>query len=194
MILGHAEMTALRVSFSGELAYELHIPNEQLYLTWQLLQEAGKEFGLSKFGLYATESMRLEKGYLHWKADIIDEFNPLEAGLDRFVKMEKDFVGKQALEAAMAKGPSKLLVSLEVDCAEASAHGGDPVFHNGKQVGVVTSGGFGHRINKNLAYAYVDPELASEGQALTCQVIGEDCAAVVAPRGLYDPQNLLVRS
>ncbi|HCH23357.1 MAG TPA: hypothetical protein DE179_03575, partial [Oceanospirillaceae bacterium] len=66
----------------------LHIPNEQLYLTWQLLQEAGKEFGLSKFGLYATESMRLEKGYLHWKADIIDEFNPLEAGLDRFVKME----------------------------------------------------------------------------------------------------------
>ena len=194
MILGHAEMTALSVSFSGELAYELHIPNEQLYLTWQLLQEAGKEFGLSKFGLYATESMRLEKGYLHWKADIIDEFNPLEAGLGRFVKTEKDFVGKQALQAAMAKGPGKLLVSLEVDCAEASAHGGDPVFHRGKQVGVVTSGGFGHRINKNLAYAYVDPELASVGQALTCQVIGEDCVATVVPRDLYDPQNLLVRA
>ncbi len=194
MMLGHAEVTAMSVSFSGELAYELHVPNEQLYLLWQVLQAAGKAFGLSKFGLYATESMRLEKGYLHWKADIIDEFTPLEAGLDRFVKFDKDFVGKQALLAAQQAGPSKLLVSLEVQCAEASAHGGDPVFHNGQQVGVVSSAGFGHRTDKNLAYAYVDPRVAHEGQALTVQIVGEDCAAVVVPRCLYDPENQLVRS
>ncbi|MDP6164741.1 MAG: FAD-dependent oxidoreductase [Gammaproteobacteria bacterium] len=194
MYLGHAEVTAMSVSFSGELAYELHVANEQLYLVWQLLQAAGKQVGLSKFGLYATESMRLEKGYLHWKAEVIDEFTPLEAGLDRFVKLDKDFVGKEALRAARQAGPNKLLVTIDIDCQGVSAHGGDPVLLNGKQVGVVTSAGYGHRTGKNLAYAYVDPQVAVQGQKLQCQVIGESYTSVVVPKGLYDPSNILVRS
>jgi len=193
--IGYAQVQAMSVSFSGELAYELHVPNEQLYLVWQLLQSAGEAFNLSRFGLYATESMRLEKGYLHWKADIIDEFNPIEAGLDRFVQLNKpDFVGKQALLKAVAKGCAKKLVTLQVVCEAAPAHGGDPVFYNGKQVGVVTSGGYGHRINKNLAYAYVDAELAQVKQLFTVRIIGIDCEAKAVERCLYDPENLKPRS
>ena len=150
MSIGHAQVQAMSVSFSGELAYELHVPNEQLVLVWQLLQSAGETFNLSRFGLYAAESMRLEKGYLHWKADIIDEFNPMEAGLDRFVQLNKpDFVGKPALIKALSKGGSKKLVTLDVACETAPAHAGDPVFYQGKQVGTVTSGGYGHRVEKN---------------------------------------------
>ncbi|NVK31368.1 MAG: FAD-dependent oxidoreductase [Gammaproteobacteria bacterium] len=194
MLIGYAEATVMSVSFSGELAYELHVPNEQLYLLWCTLLDAGKDFGLSHFGLYATESMRLEKGYLHWKAEIIDEFTPLEAGLERFVRFDKDFVGKPALRKAQQMGLSKRRVTLVVACDHAPALGGDPVFEGSVQVGVVTSGGYGHRINKNLAYAYVSPDLAKEGQRLAVEIMGESFPATVVAYALYDPENRLVKS
>ena len=195
MFIGHAEVTAMSVSFSGELAYELHVPNEQLYLVWQTLNEAGKDFNLGYFGLYATESMRLEKGYLHWKADLIYEHNPFEARLDRFVRPDKDdFIGKQALLEQIERGPRKLLVSMTVDCDVAGAHGGDPVFAGIEQVGSVTSGGYGHRVAKNIAYAYVNPEAAEVGTRLSLGILGDKYAAVVVDPVLYDPQNRLVQS
>jgi dimethylglycine dehydrogenase len=195
MFIGHAEVVAMNVSFSGELAYELHVPNEQLYLVWKLLNEAGKEFSLGYFGLYATESMRLEKGYLHWKADLIVEHNPFEARLDRFVKLDKpDFVGKQALLEQVERGPRKLLVSMTVDCEIAPAHGGDPVFANGKQVGSVTSAGYGHRVGANIAYAYVEPDCAEIGTRLSLGILGERYDAEVVQPVLYDAGNRLPRS
>jgi len=195
MFIGHAEVTAMSVSFSGELAYELHVRNEQLYLVWQTINEAGKAFDLGYFGLYATESMRLEKGYLHWKADLIHEHNPFEARLDRFVRLDKDgFIGKQALLEQVERGPRKLLVSMTVDCDVASAHGGDPVFAGEQQVGSVTSGGYGHRVAKNIAYAYVGPEAAEVGTRLSLGILGEKYAAVVVDPVLYDPENRLVQS
>jgi dimethylglycine dehydrogenase len=195
MFIGHAEVTAMSVSFSGELSYELHVPNEQLYLVWKILVQAGKAFDLGFFGLYATESMRLEKGYLHWKTDLIVERNPLEARLDRFVKLDKtDFIGKQALLEQVDRGPRKLLVSVTVDCDIASAHAGDPVFAGGRQVGSVTSAGFGHRVQKNIAYAYVDPDMAQIGTELGLGILGENYAAVVVEPILYDPENLRVRA
>ena len=185
----------MSVSFSGELAYELHVPNEQLYLVWQILHQAGKAFDLGLFGLYATESMRLEKGYLHWKADLIYEHNPFEARLERFVKLDKaDFIGKQALLGQVARGPRKLLASMTVDCAIASAHGGDPVFAGSRQVGSVTSAGYGHRVQQNIAYAYVDPHMAEVGTALELGILGDKYAAVVVEPILYDPENQRVRA
>jgi len=195
MFIGHAEVTAMALSFSGELAYELHVPNEQLYLVWQLLSEAGREFELGYFGLYATESMRLEKGYLHWKADLTYEHNPIEARLDRFVKLDKDdFIGKTALLEQIERGPRKLLVSLTVDCDIACAHHGDPVFAGDRQVGSVTSAGYGHRVQQNIAYAYVDPQSAAVGTGLELGILGERYAAVVVEPILYDPDNRLVRA
>jgi dimethylglycine dehydrogenase len=198
MTLAHAKVLAMSVSFSGELAYELHVPNEQLYLVWKLINEAGNDFGLSRFGLYATESMRMEKGYLHWKADLLYERNPIETGLDRFVKLEKpEFVGKQALEAELASGLQKKLVTMTIDCEVAAAHAGDSVYISGNNeeiVGTITSGAYGHRVAKNIAYAFVRPELAVVGTSLSVCILGEHYEAVTTETCLYDPENSLVRA
>lgn len=195
MTLGHAKVTAMSVSFSGELAYELHVPNEQLYLVWQLINGAGQRYGLSRFGLYATESMRLEKGYRHWKADLITERNPLESGLDRFVKLDKaDFVGKAALLAEIERGPEKSFVVMTVDSEVAPAHAGDSVYAaDGRLIGSVTSGGYGHRVQRNIACAFVDPAFAAVGTAVQIDLLGERVAASVCEECLYDPEAALVR-
>lgn len=190
MFIGHAEVFAMRVSFSGELSYELHVPNEQLYLTWKTLMQAGASFALQPFGLYATESMRIEKGYRHWKADLIYEHNPMESGLARFVNLEKgDFIGKSALLRQITRGPRKLFVSMTVECEHAPAHGGDPVWFADKQVGTVTSAGYGHRVNKNIAMAFIDPEFASEGSKLAISILGQRYAAEVVAANVFDPDN-----
>ncbi|MCP4010336.1 MAG: FAD-dependent oxidoreductase [Proteobacteria bacterium] len=193
--LGHAQMLAMSVSFSGELAYELHIPNEQLYLTWKILSDAGQAFNLSLFGLYATESMRLEKGYRHWKADLIYEFNPMESALERFVNLDKaSFVGKQALLAEIERGPRKQFVCMTIDCEIAAAHMGDPVFHKNELIGSITSGAYGHRVRKNIAFAFIEPAFSAVGTTLEVQILGEKYLAQITDFGLYDPENKLVRA
>ena len=195
MTLGHAKVMAMTISFSGELAYELHVPNEQLYLVSKLINEAGEAFNLSQFGLYATESMRMEKGYLHWKADIIYERNPMETGLDFFVKIDKPaFIGKKALEAQLEKGNQKKLVTLVIDCDLAPAHSGDSIYSGDKLSGTVTSGAYGHRVNNNIAYAFVEPQLSEVGTEIKVEILGVKYPAVVTETCLYDPKNELVRS
>lgn len=195
MTLGHAKVMAMTVSFSGELAYELHVPNEQLYLTWKLINEVGKDFNLSHFGLYATESMRMEKGYLHWKADLIYERTPIETGLDFFTKMDKpSFVGKEALEKLIEKGIQKQLVAMTIDCVISPAHSGDSIYVGDKLMGTITSGAYGHRVKKNIAYAFVEPELSAIGTNLEVEILGQKYPAVVTKSCLYDPDNSLVKS
>jgi len=195
MFIGHAEVIAMSVSFSGELAYELHVPNEQLYLVWQILEAAGKAFDLGYFGLYATESMRLEKGYRHWKADLVYEHNPFESRLDRFVNMDKnDFIGKAALQQQIARGHRKLFVSMTIDCDIAPARSGDPVFSGDHQVGSVTSGGYGFRVEKNIAYAFVDPGQAETGNLISVGILGEKYPAIIVNPVMYDPANEKPRS
>lgn len=176
--IGIARAVVMAVSYSGELAYELHIPNAQLAAAYYALREAGEDFGLSLFGSHAVESMRMEKGYLHWKADLITEYSPYETGLDRFVDIEKDFIGKEALMALAA--PRRNLISLSIDHREAPAYPGDSVLQNGRVVGSVSSAGFGHRVKENLAYAFVDSE-ALEG-SFEVLILGQPAkAARVAP-------------
>ena len=185
----------MSVSFSGELAFEIHIPNAQLYSAYLALREAGKAHDMKLFGSRAVEAMRLEKGYLHWKADILTEFDPLETGLDRFVKMDKaDFVGKTALQARIAAGPKRKLVTLDVDCKDRPAHGGASVMQNGSVVGTVTSGGWGHRVNKNLAYAFITPDTDSNADDLTIDMLGDLIRCKIIPTGPYDPDNAIPRS
>ncbi len=194
VFIGTAQAIAMSVSFSGELAWELHIPNEQLQLAYEQLTEAGEAFGLGHFGLYATESMRLEKGYRHWKADLITEFNPYEAGLERFVDPNKEFIGKQALEDQAAIGPRRKLVSMIVDHDRASPHPGDSVISDGKVVGSVTSAGWGHRVGRNIAMAYIDPHFAGHETVLSVEIIGIPYPATVCEDCLYDPAYERVRA
>jgi dimethylglycine dehydrogenase len=185
--IGHFPAIAMSVSFSGELAWELHVPNEALLGCYRLLAEAGKQYELCHFGLYATESMRLEKGFRHWKADLITEFNPIEAGLDRFVSWRKDFVGKPALLDMQAKAKRKAFVTLAIDTLDAPAHPGDSLMLNNRVVGTISSASFGHRVQKNLALAYVDVDCAAMHTALTVQMLGKQYPAIVCAEVQYDP-------
>jgi len=188
--IGQVPVIAMSVSFSGELAYELHIPNPSLLLVHDLLMQAGEAFGIGYFGLRAVESMRLEKGYLHWKSDIITEYNPFETGLARFVRMDKEFIGKSALENMQANGPRRTLVTLELDSDTTPAHPGDSVMRKGTVVGTVTSAGWGYRVGKNLAYATVDTDAVDD---LTVLVLANNISANIVEQNLYDPENKLVR-
>jgi dimethylglycine dehydrogenase len=193
VFIGNAEAMAMSVSYSGENAYELHIPNEQLKRAFDVLWAAGETHGLTPFGLMAAESMRLEKGYRHWKADLITEYNPLESALDRFVRPGGGYIGAGALEKMRNAAPRRLFVSLIVDTDEAPAHPGDCLLVGGKLAGTVTSAGWGHRTGKNIAMGFVDPEHAEIGTALDVAIIGKRFPAQVCPPCLYDPDNALVK-
>ena len=193
--IGIAPATVMSLSFSGELAYEIHITNNQLYSAWLALREAGKCHGMKLFGARAVESMRLEKGFLHWKSDILTEFDPFETGLDRFVKMNKPFfIGKDALVKRKDSARQKQLVTLSIMGKEAPAHGGTSVLSNGEVVGTVTSGEWGHRVGMNLAYAFVKPELAMPGTCLEVDIIGVHTKAKVIGMSPYDPEMKLPKS
>ncbi|MGJ8573131.1 MAG: GcvT family protein [Hoeflea sp.] len=193
--IGIAPATVLSVSFSGELAYEIHVPNEGLYAAYLALRRAGEPHGLKLIGSRAVESMRLEKGYLHWKADILTEFDPFETGLDRFVKINKaTFVGKDALLQRMEAGPTRRLVTLAINSDDAPALGGASVRVDGRIIGTVTSGGWGYRTNLNLAYAFLEPDFAVPGRETTVDIIGERVSARVIESGPYDPDLARVRA
>ncbi|MDG1353368.1 MAG: FAD-dependent oxidoreductase [Sulfitobacter sp.] len=193
--IGIAPATVLAISFSGELAYEIHVPNQNLHAAYLALRKAGGPHGLRLFGSRAVDSMRLEKGFLHWKADILTEFDPFETGLDRFVKLDKgDFVGKEALLARVEGGPQRLLVTLTLDAKDAASHGGASVRSDGRIIGTVTSADWGHRTGLNIAYAFVEPAMASVGTELTVDVVGAPVPARIIDSSPYDPSFERMRS
>ncbi len=192
--IGDVDAIAMAVSFSGELAYELHIPNDGLARAFDLLCQVGRGFGMTPFGLYAVESMRIEKGFRHWKADLITEFNPFESGLDRFVRLDNEFIGKAGLLDMQAKGPRRSFVSLVVDDDTAPAQPGDSILANEHVVGTVTSAAWGYRVGKNIAMGFVDPGHALVGTELAVEVVGRSVRAIVCDFCHYDPGFERVRA
>ena len=193
--IGFAPATVLGVSFSGELAYEIHVPNASLYAAYLALRKAGDAHGLALFGARAVESMRMEKGFLHWKADLITEFDPFETGLSRFVKLDKgDFIGKDALVRRQGDGPRHKLVTLRIDTNEAPAHPGASLMQQDKVVGTITSGSYGHRVDMNLAYAFVMPDQAEIGHKMQADLCGNHVIAEVIASSPYDPSFSLMRT
>ncbi len=192
--IGFAPATVLGVSFSGELAYEIHVPNASLYAAYLALRKAGEAYGLTLFGARAVDSMRMEKGFLHWKSDLITEFDPFETSLDRFVKPNKgDFIGKQALLKRREQGPRRKLVTLKIDATHAPAHSGTSLMQGNAVIGTVTAGDWGHRVNLNLAYAFVDPALAGPGSTMLLDLCGDLVGAEVIEDSPYDPDFVRIR-
>ncbi|WP_170552723.1 GcvT family protein [Ruegeria atlantica] len=186
--VGFAPATVMGVSFSGELAYEIHVPNASLYAAYLALRQAGGAYGLKLFGARAVESMRMEKSFLHWKADLITEFDPFETGLDRFVKLNKgEFIGRDALLKRQAEGARKKLVALQVHATQQPAHPGASLMQGERVVGTITSGDWGHRTGLNLAHGFVDPELADIGAEMELDSCGHRVRATVIPPSPYDP-------
>ena len=191
--VGIAPAVTMAVSYSGKQAFEIHLPNNQLHAAYLALRGAGAGYGLRLFGSMAVESMRMEKGYLHWQADLITEFNPFETGLGRFVNLNKEFVGKAALQKMFGEGPRKLLVPLAIDCDHALSHGSASAYNGAALVGTVNSAAWGYRVGRNLDYDFVDPECAAFGTVLKVEVMGLPQDAVVIAPSPYDPEHRLVR-
>ncbi|HIP79605.1 MAG TPA: aminomethyl transferase family protein, partial [Kiloniellaceae bacterium] len=186
---------AIRVNYVGELGWELHLPIETVAPVYDLLWQAGEAHGIRDFGMYAMDSLRLEKGYMAWKQDLASEYSPLMGALDRFVKLDKaQFVGREALLKEKQAGPRERFVPLLVEAKDADAPFCATVWKGERRVGLVTSGGYGHRIDKSIALAYVQTDLAEEGEALEVEIYGERCPARVGVSPLFDPKNERLRA
>ena len=183
------EVLALRLGFTGELGWELHLPMADSVRVYDAIHEAGAELGLVDFGLLATESMRIEKNYRAWKSDLHTEFTVLEARLDRFVDIDKPFQGRDAIVAQREAGHRRLFVAMEVDNDLAAAHIGDPIWSGDDLVGVVTSGAYGHHTETNIAMGYVEPAFAQPGTSLQIDIIGMRSSATVRAEPMFDPEH-----
>jgi dimethylglycine dehydrogenase len=180
----------LRVSYVGELGFELHHPIEQQLALYDLLLEAGEPLGLVDFGYRALESLRLEKAYRLWGADMSADYTPLEAGLGRFVRFDKgDFIGREALLRQQEEGVRQRLACLTVEADGADPHGYEPIRADGRPIAYVASGGYGHVLERSIAFAYLPVEQAEPGTELEVEILGERRAATVVPQPLYDPRN-----
>ncbi|MBI2467809.1 MAG: GcvT family protein, partial [Candidatus Rokubacteria bacterium] len=187
---GYGPVRALRINFVGELGWELHHPVEYQIGLYDALMQAGADLGIVNFGLRAMDSLRLEKAYRVWGADINTEVTPLEAGLERFVAFDKgEFIGREALLEQKRAGVRKRLVTLEVTAPDADCHGNEAVLADGRVVGITTSGGYGHWVGQSLAVAYLDAPFAVAGTALSVEILGDCRPARVVSEPLFDPQN-----
>jgi dimethylglycine dehydrogenase len=188
---------ALRVNFVGALGWELHFPIEYAHHLFDALFAAGKEFGIGMVGMRAMESLRMEKSYRMWGTDLTTDYTPFEAGLDRFVRMNKGaFIGKEALERQLSGGVPHRFVTLEVhDVVDADPLGNEPLFDAaGAIVGRATSGYYGHVLGKSLAIGYVKPAFAAPGTDLGIEILGERKRATLLVDSPFDPSNHALRA
>lgn len=180
---------ALRVNYVGELGWELHARMEDAVAVYDAVWAAGEEFGIADFGMYAMNSLRIEKAYAGWGAELTNEITPVEAGMERFVKLDHDFTGRAAVEALRDGGVKTRMVYVVVDATDFDVMGGEPVFAGERVVGVTTSGGYGHATDMSLAFAYVTPDCEAPGTELAIELLGERCRATVLAEAVWDPEN-----
>ena len=187
---------AMRVNYVGELGWELHAPTAQLPALYAALWAAGAAFDIRDFGLYAMDSLRVDKCYRGWKSDLESGYTPLEASLDRFVDVNKaDYVGKAALVAEHARGAAQRFVPLIFDDdGDAEAPYCAQVFDGDTNVGLTTSGVWSHTLKKSVALAYVSAAKAVPGTRLQVNVLGQMRSATVHAEPLYDPKNEKLRA
>jgi len=195
ILINKIPVRALRVNYVGELGWELHHPISQMESLYDSIYEAGEKENIINFGTYAVNSLRMEKAYRGWGAELTGEISLVEAGMDRFFNLKKknNFFGAKALQHKVQSGVDIKIVYLEVDVDNADARGNEPVYHNNKIVGVVTSGGYGFRTKKSLAFAYVKSDLANGGN-LEIEIQGQRRKTRILDKVVYDPDNQKLRA
>lgn len=194
--VGRTTSHAMRVNFVGELGWEFHHPIEQQNTLFDLLMDAGKEFGIRPYGIKAMSALSIEKSYRLIPRELSIEYSAYESGLDRFVHPNKgDFVGRDALIKNREQGLAWNFVTLELHgITDADARGSEPIYSRGKLIGRATNGGFGWRVNKSLALAMVKPEFALAGTELEIKILDKNYVATVINESPYDPDNARLRA
>ena len=187
IVIAGLPVRALRVSYIGELGWELHPAMDDLAALYDAVWAAGQNYGIANYGLYAVNTMRMEKGYKAWGSELTNELTMIEAGMDRFIQFKKDdFVGKQATLDA----PDRFrIVYGEVAASNVDVRGGEPCMVGDACIGLTTSGGYGHRTGKSLFFACVPNDHAAPGAQFSVQLQGELRAATVLEHPAYDPDN-----
>ena len=185
-----------RLSVAGELGYEINCRALEHGTLRRTLLAAGKDLGVKEYGYNALLALRLEKSFGIWSAEFTQAYTPRMTGMDRWIAWDKgEFVGrKAALAEREGPPPSHQLVTLEIDAVDADASGYEPVWRDGRKVGFVTSGGYGHSIGRSLAMALVAPEGAAVGTELTVHIVGAERKALVIPPSPYDPAGKAMRA
>ena len=189
------EVLLARLSLSGELSFEIYMPRDGLIAVYEEIERAGADLGLVDFGIHAYGAMRLEKGFGIWSREFTWDQTPGASGLDRFIAFDKpDFIGKEAALAEREAPSRQTLVTFVVDDTDADATGYEPVLHDGERVGYVTSGGYGFRVGKSIAMAYIDRSAISATGIFEIPVLGQMRRAHLVNEPLFDPSGNRMRA
>jgi dimethylglycine dehydrogenase len=184
-----------RISFTGDLGYEIWVRPDWQRALYDLLIEAGKPLDLKLFGARALHSLRLEKSFGTWAREYRPIYGPYEAGLDRFIDVRKnDFIGRAAAVQERDRGPARRLVTFTVEADGADAVGDEPVWHEGEVVGWTTSGGYTHTMQQSVAMGYVPADRAAASTGFEIEIIGERRRAKRIAQPLFDPDGLRMRA
>jgi glycine cleavage system aminomethyltransferase T/glycine/D-amino acid oxidase-like deaminating enzyme len=192
-----AEVAAQRVTYVGELGWELYVDNQRAGAVWDALREAGRAFGIEPVGYKAVDSLRLEKGYRYWSTDLTPAENPYEAGLGFCVRLDKgDFIGREALRRIKEDGPTRKLCTIVITAPlpeDSDLYGGEAVYADGHVVGRLRSAGWGYTVGKHIGYVYLPMALWRTSTPLEVEAFGSHFAAEVAADVLYDPSGVRLR-
>ncbi|MXY92699.1 MAG: FAD-dependent oxidoreductase [Caldilineaceae bacterium SB0664_bin_27] len=195
LTIAEVPVLALRISYVGELGWELYAPFEQGLRLWDILWEAGEPHGVIAAGGGAFDSLRLEKGYRLWGQDIHTEYNPYEAGIGFAVHMDKgDFIGREALTKFRAQGNTRQLCCMTLDNPEAVVMGKEPIMDANRVLGYVTSASYGHTIGRGIVYGYLPLDYVKVGTSVDILYFGERLPATVAKEPLYDPRGTKMKA
>jgi len=192
--VGDVPVILNRISFSGELGYEIYCKPQYLIRLAEAVEEAGEDLGLKWYGARALMSMRLEKSWGVWTLDYRPDFTAAEAGMDVFINWKKDFIGKEAAEKERAEGVSKKLVTLVIDVDGIDVSNDEAILKDGEAVGYISSGGYAHHVKKSVALGFVPTELSEGGTRLEVEILGEMYPAEVQGTPLYDANGANMRA
>jgi dimethylglycine dehydrogenase len=194
MDVGLARAIVQRVTYTGDLGYEIYVPARFQVALYEALTEAGKDLGLTPFGMRAMMSLRLEKSFGSWLREFKPDYTPAETGLDRFISFKKnDFIGRDAAMAEKHDAPKRRLCTFVVDAADADVWGDEPIWKDRKVVGFVTSGGYAHYVKKSVALGFLPVDMIREGAEVEIEILGDLRRARLVTQPLFDPDGARMR-
>ena len=191
-------VTALvqRISYTGDLGYEIYCDAMEQRALWNTLWQAGQPLGLTPFGMRAMMSLRLDRFFGSWMREFSPDYLPGETGMDRFIQWSKpvDFIGRKAAEVERTQGPARRLCAFEVDAQDADVVAYEPIWLDGAVQGFCTSGGYAHHSGKSVALGFLPSDRVAEGLAVEIEILGTRCPARLVTRPWWDPDGEVMRA
>ncbi|MEJ6708433.1 MAG: FAD-dependent oxidoreductase [Amylibacter sp.] len=193
--VGMCDALVQRVSYTGDLGYEIYVDAENQRALYKTLADAGQDLGLRPFGMRAMMSLRLDRFFGSWNAEFSPDYTPAETGMDRFISYNKpvEFIGRAAAAAEKSSGPARQLCTFEVDATDADVSAYEPIWIDGAVVGFCTSGGYSHFAQKSIAFGFVPTEMITEGLEVEIEILGKMCKAKRVTQHLFDPEMKRMR-